>query len=41
MLEYGLVLTAPLAVQTGNRGNQWIPNLPRSTKNAAQQVAMA
>lgn len=35
------VLTASMAVQTGNRGNQWIPNLPHNIKNAAQQVAMA
>lgn len=35
------VLTAAVAVQTSNRGNQWIPNLPRSIKDAAQQVAMA
>lgn len=28
-------------LQIGNRGNQWMPNLPRSIKNAVQQVAMA
>jgi hypothetical protein len=28
-------------LQIGNRGTQWMPNLPRSIKNAAQQVAMA
>lgn len=29
------------AEKIGNRGNQWMPNLPRSIKDAAQQVAMA